>query len=113
MTAHLLDTHVLLWLPGDPERVAPDVRTRLADPVVDLLVSAASALEVATKQRLGSLGAGELVDTWGRRVAEIGAAAGRPGGRGERDARHAGRRDRCVRPGAGAGVVMRASSVCP
>jgi len=73
VTAYLLDTHVLLWLLGDPDRVAPGVRTRLADPAVDLLVSAASALEVATKQRLGKLDAGDLVDAWARRVAEIGA----------------------------------------
>lgn len=69
---YLLDTHVLLWLLGDPERVPADVRRDLADPAVALLVSAASALEVATKQRLGKLDVGDLVDFWGRRVDEIG-----------------------------------------
>jgi len=73
VSAYLLDTHVLLWLLGDPGRVAPAVRTRLADRAVDLLVSAASALEIATKQRLGKVDAGDLVDAWARRTAEIGA----------------------------------------
>ncbi|MFS0703334.1 type II toxin-antitoxin system VapC family toxin [Cellulomonas sp. 179-A 9B4 NHS] len=69
---YLLDTHVLLWLLGDPARVPEHVRGELADPAVTLLVSAASALEVATKQRLGRLEVGDLVDFWSRRVAEIG-----------------------------------------
>ncbi|WP_243738033.1 type II toxin-antitoxin system VapC family toxin [Cellulomonas shaoxiangyii] len=69
---YLLDTHVLLWLLGDAERVPEPVRADLADPGVTLLVSAASALEVATKQRLGRLDVGDLVDVWARRVAEIG-----------------------------------------
>ncbi len=74
MTAYLLDTHVLLRLLADPARVEGGVRDRLADPTVELLVSAVSALEVATKQRLGRLDAGDLVDAWTRRVAEIGAS---------------------------------------
>ncbi|WP_309134340.1 type II toxin-antitoxin system VapC family toxin [Cellulomonas sp.] len=69
---YLLDTHVLLWLLGDAERVPPRVREDLADPTVTLLVSAASALEVATKQRLGKLDVGDLVAYWTRRVEEIG-----------------------------------------
>jgi PIN domain nuclease of toxin-antitoxin system len=69
---YLLDTHVLLWLLGDPGRVPEHVRDELADPAVTLLVSAASALEVATKQRLGRLDVGDLVGFWPRRVAEIG-----------------------------------------
>lgn len=69
---HLLDTHVLLWLLGTPERVRADVRDRLADPAATLVVSAASALEIATKQRLGKLDAGDLVDGWERRLGEIG-----------------------------------------
>ncbi len=69
---YLLDTHVLLWLLGDPARVPEHVRHELADPAVTLLVSAASALEVATKQRLRKLDVGDLVDFWSRRVAEIG-----------------------------------------
>lgn len=74
VSAYLLDTHVLLWLLGEPGRVPPRIRDTLADPAVDLLVSAVSALEVATKQRLGKLDVGDLVEVWGRRVAEIGGA---------------------------------------
>lgn len=70
----LLDTHVLLWLLGDPDRVPAPVRDRLADPAEELWVSAASALEVATKQRLGKLAAGGLVSAWPDRIADIGAA---------------------------------------
>lgn len=71
---HLLDTHVFLWLLGAPSRVPAEVRIRLADPATELLVSAVSAMEVATKVRLGKLAsARHLVDTWPDRVAEIGA----------------------------------------
>lgn len=70
----LLDTHVLLWLLGDPDRVPTAVRDRLADPAEELWVSAASALEVATKQRLGKLAASGLLAAWPDRIADIGAA---------------------------------------
>lgn len=73
MTAFLLDTHVLLWLFGDPTRVPESVRATLADPDNDLLVSAASAMEVATKTRIGKLDAGPVVASWPARVASIGA----------------------------------------
>jgi PIN domain nuclease of toxin-antitoxin system len=69
----LLDTHVLLWLLGDPEQVPERVRSTLADPTHTLCVSAVSALEVATKQRLGKLAADGLIESWDRRVADIGA----------------------------------------
>lgn len=68
---YLLDTHVLLWLLGAPERVPDHVRDRLADLRTGLLVSAASALEVATKTRLGKLEDLGLVASWTRRVEEL------------------------------------------
>lgn len=68
----LLDTHVLLWLLGDPERVPAATRDQLADRRTELLVSAASALEVATKVRIGKLPSGaHLVDTWADRLRDI------------------------------------------
>lgn len=68
----LLDTHVLLWLLGSPERVAVDVRSVLARRTDDVLVSAVSAMEVSTKVRLGRLPQGRpLVDAWAARVAEL------------------------------------------
>ena len=70
---YLLDTHVLLWLLGDPERVPERVRDDLADPRHELWVSAVSALEIATKQRLGKLQAEGLVAAWPDRIADIGA----------------------------------------
>jgi PIN domain nuclease of toxin-antitoxin system len=50
----LLDTHVWLWLLESPERVAPDVRERLAQ-ASDLVLSAASVWELANKVGLGKL----------------------------------------------------------
>lgn len=70
----LLDTHVFLWLLGEPERVAPSVRDTLADRRDQILVSAASALEVATKARLGKLDAARpLVAAWSERLRELDA----------------------------------------
>ncbi|MER7446954.1 type II toxin-antitoxin system VapC family toxin [Microbacterium sp. NPDC097977] len=62
MSAFLLDTHVVLWLATDPERVPRAVRDDLAaaDSVV---VSAASSFEIAQKTRLGRLPHGGRVLT--------------------------------------------------
>ncbi len=49
----LLDTHLLLWAAGAPDRLPPDARTLLEDPANDLLFSAASLWEVAIKNQLG------------------------------------------------------------
>lgn len=71
---YLLDTHVVLWLLGDPRVVPSEVQDALADRSVELLVSAVSAMEVATKVRLGKLEvARTLVNTWPARIIEIGA----------------------------------------
>jgi len=73
VTTFLLDTHTFLWLLGDPDRVAAGVRGTLADPAHTLLVSAVTAMEVATKTRLGTLDAAPVVALWSGRVASIGA----------------------------------------
>lgn len=70
---YLLDTHVVLWLLSDPDRIPAGVRDDLADRANELLVSAVSALEVATKVRSGKLTAPGLVEAWDRRIDEIGA----------------------------------------
>ena len=70
----LLDTHVLLWLLSTPERVPTSVAGRLADPANELLVSAASGLEIATKVRIGKLDAPDLAATLAGRLDGIGAA---------------------------------------
>jgi PIN domain nuclease of toxin-antitoxin system len=51
----LLDTHALIWwLLGDPA-LSSAARIAIADPRNDVLVSAASGWEIATKRRLGKL----------------------------------------------------------
>ena len=49
----LLDTHLLLWAAGRPERLTPAARELLEAPVSDLLFSAASLWEIAIKSTLG------------------------------------------------------------
>lgn len=49
----LLDTHLLLWAAGQPERLPAAARALLADPGNELLFSAASLWEVAIKCGLG------------------------------------------------------------
>lgn len=49
----LLDTHVLLWAAGEPERLPASVRGRLDDPATELFYSAASLWEVSIKSALG------------------------------------------------------------
>lgn len=51
----LLDTHVLLWLLGDPNRVNEDVKREIEDTRNVVLISSASAWEIATKHSLGKL----------------------------------------------------------
>jgi len=49
----LLDTHVLLWAAGQPERLSVAVRSLLDDPSHELLFSSASIWEVVIKRGLG------------------------------------------------------------
>jgi len=49
----LLDTHLLLWAAGQPERLSATARALLADPDNELLFSAASLWEITIKQGLG------------------------------------------------------------
>ena len=49
----LLDTHVLLWAAGAPDRLPADVRTLLEDRTTEPIFSAASLWEVAIKSGLG------------------------------------------------------------
>lgn len=49
----LLDTQVLLWAAGQPERLSPAARRLLSDPRHELLFSAASLWEIAIKRGLG------------------------------------------------------------
>ena len=49
----LLDTHVLLWAAGDPDRLPADACTLLEDRTTEPIFSAASLWEVAIKSGLG------------------------------------------------------------
>lgn len=49
----LLDTHMLIWAAGFPDRLSAEARTILNDPAHELLFSAASLWEVAIKAALG------------------------------------------------------------
>lgn len=49
----LLDTHVLLWAAGFPERLSPAARDLLEDLNNELVFSAASMWEIAIKSALG------------------------------------------------------------
>ena len=51
----LLDTHTLLWLAHEPDRLSPAVSEALCDATNDVLISAVSAMEIATKYRAGKL----------------------------------------------------------
>ncbi len=57
----LLDTHALLWWLAGEARLSARAKRAIGDRRNEILVSAASAWEVATKHRLGKLpGAGPL-----------------------------------------------------
>ena len=73
---YLLDTNVWLLLRTMPEHVAEEVRERLEEPATDLLLSAASAWEIAVKYGLGKLALPEEPSTYvPSRMREDGVAA--------------------------------------
>lgn len=49
----LLDTHVLLWAAGAPDRLPSDARAVIEDPETTLVYSVASVWEIAIKSGLG------------------------------------------------------------
>ena len=51
----LLDTHVLLWWWANDPQLSEAARTAMLDETNEVHVSAASAWEIATKQRIGKL----------------------------------------------------------
>jgi PIN domain nuclease of toxin-antitoxin system len=51
----LLDTHALIWWLAGDEALSRAAREAIADEANDVAVSAASAMEVATKFRIGKL----------------------------------------------------------
>lgn len=57
----LLDTHAFLWWLSGSERLSGPAFETIDNPDNDILVSAASAWEIATKYRLGKLPGAEAV----------------------------------------------------
>ncbi len=69
----LLDTHVFLWALTDPRRLSRRARALVEDQANTLLVSSASAWEIATKHRLGRLvGAEAVVAGYRRNLQRLG-----------------------------------------
>jgi PIN domain nuclease of toxin-antitoxin system len=68
----LLDTHTLLWAAFDEDSLSARARRIVQSPSNEIIVSAASAWEVATKYRLGKLDfAQDLAENF---VSEVTAA---------------------------------------
>lgn len=57
----LLDTHALIWWLAGDEALSPRARGAIADEANEVWISAASAMEVATKFRIGKLVGAELL----------------------------------------------------
>ncbi len=49
----LIDTHLLLWAAGQPDRLSAEASGLLQDPVHDLIYSVASLWEITIKRGLG------------------------------------------------------------
>ena len=49
----LLDTHLLLWAAGQPDRLSPEARKFIDNPANEILFSAASLWEVVIKRTMG------------------------------------------------------------
>ncbi|MFO0104449.1 MAG: type II toxin-antitoxin system VapC family toxin, partial [Cyanobium sp.] len=70
----LLDTHVLLWAVLEPRKLSHSQREALENSGNQLLVSAASAWEIATKWRLGKLNqAGAVVRNYSQVLDRLAA----------------------------------------
>ena len=53
--SYLLDTHILLWWIFDDSKLNTNCRDIIGNPAYRILVSSASAWEIATKYRIGKL----------------------------------------------------------
>jgi len=69
----LLDTHALLWWLSDDPALTRSARKIISEPKNTLIVSAASAWEIATKVRLGKLSTGaDLVSDFSSQIEREG-----------------------------------------
>ena len=53
--SYLIDTHILLWWAFNDPKLKNDIRAIITDPNNLIIVSSASAWEIATKYRIGKL----------------------------------------------------------
>src|SRR5438552_10419326 len=60
----LLDTHVLLWLASEPDRIGISARAELENGDNQVLVSVVSAWEIAIKQSVGKLTLSRPAEAW-------------------------------------------------
>ena len=60
----LLDTHVFVWLLLAPDRLDDSVMARVSDPSEHVLLSVASAWEIAIKSAIGKLEVPEDLAIW-------------------------------------------------
>jgi PIN domain nuclease of toxin-antitoxin system len=85
----LLDTHTLLWAVLSPAFLSPEASKIIADDANTILVSAATAWEIATKVRIGKLPGAEafernfleVIDTAGYTLLPIDTASALRAGR--------------------------------
>ncbi|MGB9467070.1 MAG: type II toxin-antitoxin system VapC family toxin [Candidatus Acidiferrum sp.] len=71
MTKILLDTHALIWWLEGGAKLSAEARRAIADPEATVLVSSASAWEIAIKHKSGKFRVPELVkDFQGRMLSE-------------------------------------------
>ena len=61
MNTVLADTHVLLWAMTDPSKLTSPAEAVISDLDTEVLVSAATAWEIATKVRIGKLPEAEFL----------------------------------------------------
>jgi len=58
----LLDTHTLIWATVNPNRLSRAAAAAISDTATEILVSAVSAWEIATKVRLGKMPDSEALE---------------------------------------------------
>ena len=59
----LLDTHVLLWVLVEPERISENVLQEIKNPANRIYVSSVSILEMVIKQSLGKLNVPDNIES--------------------------------------------------
>jgi PIN domain nuclease of toxin-antitoxin system len=66
----LLDTHVFLWACDNPAKLSAQARDAIASDTNQVLVSAASAWEIAIKRASGKIDF--MIDRWAEMLANLG-----------------------------------------